>query len=38
MIVTLTPNPSTDRTVTLAGELQRGAVLRAESVTSQSGG
>ena len=38
MIVTLTPNPSIDRTVTLAGELQRGAVLRAESVTSQGGG
>ena len=38
MIVTLTPNPSIDRTVSLAGELVRGAVLRAESVTSQAGG
>ncbi|MCW2853831.1 MAG: PfkB domain protein [Nocardioides sp.] len=38
MIVTLTPNPSVDRTVTLAGELRRGAVQRAEAVTSQAGG
>jgi 1-phosphofructokinase len=38
VIVTLTPNPSIDRTVSLAGELQRGAVLRAEAVTSQGGG
>ena len=38
MIVTLTPNPSIDRTVALAGDLVRGAVLRAESVTSQAGG
>jgi 1-phosphofructokinase len=38
MIVTLTANPSVDRTVTLAGELQRGAVLRAASVTAQAGG
>ncbi|MEO5709266.1 MAG: 1-phosphofructokinase family hexose kinase [Nocardioidaceae bacterium] len=38
MIVTLTPNPSIDRTVALAGELVRGAVLRAGSVTSQAGG
>ncbi len=38
MIVTLTPNPSVDRTVALAGPLERGAVLRAESVTSQAGG
>ena len=38
MILTLTPNPSIDRTVALAGVLERGAVLRAESVTSQSGG
>ena len=38
MIVTLTPNPSIDRTVTLAGRLERGAVQRAESVTSQAGG
>ena len=38
MIVTLTANPSTDRTVRLAGPLQRGAVQRAESVFSQAGG
>ena len=38
MIVTLTPNPSIDRTVTLTGVLQRGAVLRASSTTSQGGG
>jgi 1-phosphofructokinase len=38
MILTLTPNPSIDRTVTLAGELTRGSVLRAESVTSVAGG
>ena len=38
MIVTLTPNPSHDRTVTLAAPLERGAVQRAESVTSQAGG
>jgi 1-phosphofructokinase len=38
MIVTLTPNPSHDRTVALAGRLERGAVQRAESVTSQAGG
>ncbi len=38
MIVTLTANPSLDRTVTLAGPLQRGGVQRAESVTSQAGG
>lgn len=38
MIVTLTPNPSIDRTVTLTSRLERGSVLRAESVTSQSGG
>lgn len=38
MIVTLTPNPSIDRTVTLTGELQRGAVLRAGSTTDQGGG
>ena len=37
-IVTLTPNPSIDRTVTLTGELQRGAVLRAAAISSQSGG
>lgn len=38
MIVTLTPNPSIDRTVTLAAPLARGAVQRVVGVTSQSGG
>ena len=38
MIVTLTANPSHDRTVNLAGRLERGAVQRAESVISQAGG
>jgi 1-phosphofructokinase len=38
VIVTLTPNPSTDRTVELTGELRRGAVLRTASVISQAGG
>ena len=38
MILTLTPNPSVDRTVTLAGRLVRGSVLRADTVTSQAGG
>ncbi|MCW2792726.1 MAG: PfkB domain protein [Nocardioides sp.] len=38
MIVTLTPNPSHDRTVTLSAPLQRGAVQRADSVISQAGG
>ena len=38
MIVTLTPNPSVDRTVALASPLTRGAVLRADSVTAQAGG
>ncbi len=38
MIVTLTPNPSHDRTVALAGPLDRGSVIRAESMTSQAGG
>ncbi|MFC6288525.1 1-phosphofructokinase family hexose kinase [Nocardioides sp. GCM10027113] len=38
MIITLTANPSHDRTVTLAAPLTRGAVQRAESVTSQAGG
>ena len=38
LVVTLTPNPSIDRTVALTGVLDRGAVLRAESVTSQAGG
>ena len=38
MILTLTPNPSIDRTVTLDGELSRGQVHRVASVTSQAGG
>lgn len=38
MIVTLTPNPSIDRTVALAGRLARGSVQRADSMTSQAGG
>ena len=38
MIVTLTANPSHDRTVMLGGPLERGAVQRADSVTSQAGG
>jgi 1-phosphofructokinase len=38
MILTLTPNPSIDRTVTLAGPRVRGAVQRVDTVTSQGGG
>lgn len=38
MIVTLTAHPSIDQTVALAGPLERGAVLRADSATSQPGG
>lgn len=38
MIVTLTANPSIDRTVDLTGPLERGGVLRASGVTSQSAG
>ncbi|BBX19326.1 1-phosphofructokinase [Mycolicibacterium duvalii] len=38
MIVTVTPNPSIDRTVTLPSALTRGAVHRVTSVTSQAGG
>ncbi len=38
MILTLTPNPSIDRTITLAGQLARGHVQRVVSVTSQAGG
>jgi 1-phosphofructokinase len=38
MILTLTPNPSIDQTVALAGPLVPGAVQRAASVTSQAGG
>ena len=38
MIVTVTPNPSIDRTVTLPAELVRGAVHRVTSVSSEPGG
>lgn len=38
MILTLTPNPSLDQTVSLAGDLSRGAVQRAVAVLSQAGG
>jgi len=38
MILTLTPNPSIDRTVDLAGPLARGEVQRVTSVVSQGGG
>lgn len=38
MIVTLTANPSLDRTVELPGTLLRGAVQRAVSTTEESGG
>jgi len=38
VIVTVTPNPSIDRTVTLPGELVRGAVHRVGSVSSEPGG
>lgn len=38
MIVTLTPNPSVDRTVVLDGVLARGAVQRARSETTHPGG
>jgi len=38
VIVTLTAHPSVDQTVALAGSLERGAVLRALSATSQAGG
>ncbi|MGE2715834.1 1-phosphofructokinase family hexose kinase [Mycolicibacterium litorale] len=38
MIVTVTPNPSIDRTVTLPGPLTRGAVQRVTSVTNEPGG
>jgi len=37
-IVTLTANPSFDRTVALNGPLARGAVLRVRQMTSQAGG
>ena len=38
MIVTVTPNPSIDRTVTLSTPLTRGAVHRVSSVTTEPGG
>jgi 1-phosphofructokinase len=38
MIVTVTPNPSIDRTATLSAPLTRGAVHRVSSVTSEPGG
>ncbi|MCX2934332.1 1-phosphofructokinase [Mycobacterium sp. CVI_P3] len=38
MIVTVTPNPSIDRTVTLPAQLVRGAVHRVQSVTIEPGG
>ncbi|KAA0111133.1 1-phosphofructokinase [Mycolicibacterium sp. P1-5] len=38
MIVTVTPNPSIDRTVTLPTALVRGAVHRVQSVTTEPGG
>jgi 1-phosphofructokinase len=38
MIVTLTANPSFDRTIELAGRLVRGGVLRADAVLEQAGG
>ncbi|MBT2520306.1 1-phosphofructokinase family hexose kinase [Arthrobacter sp. ISL-28] len=38
MIVTLTANPSLDRTVALSGPLERGEVQRAVSVSQESGG
>ncbi|HET7691288.1 MAG TPA: 1-phosphofructokinase family hexose kinase [Nocardioidaceae bacterium] len=37
-IVTLTANPSLDRTVALPGPLERGAVVRVDAMTSQAGG
>jgi 1-phosphofructokinase len=38
MIVTVTPNPGLDRTLTLAAPLTRGAVQRVDSVTVEPGG
>ena len=38
MILTVTPNPSIDRTVVLPGTLRRGAVHRADAVLFQPGG
>jgi 1-phosphofructokinase len=38
MIITVTPNPSIDRTVTLTAPLTRGAVHRVSSVSAEPGG
>ncbi|MED5815668.1 1-phosphofructokinase family hexose kinase [Mycolicibacterium sp. 050232] len=38
MIITVTPNPSLDRTITLGSPLARGAVQRVDSVTVEPGG
>lgn len=38
MIVTVTPNPGIDRTVTLTAALTRGAVHRVQSVSNEAGG
>ena len=38
MILTLTPNPSLDRTVSLPGPLQRGTVQRLTGVVMEPGG
>ncbi|WP_166907526.1 1-phosphofructokinase family hexose kinase [Mycobacterium sp. DL440] len=38
MIITVTPNPSLDRTLTLGSPLTRGAVQRIDSVTVEPGG
>jgi 1-phosphofructokinase len=38
MILTVTPNPSLDRTIELTGELQRGQVQRAARTTDEPGG
>ncbi|WP_135451395.1 1-phosphofructokinase family hexose kinase [Mycobacterium sp. DL99] len=38
MIITVTPNPSLDRTVTVGSPLTRGAVQRVDSVTVEPGG
>ncbi|WP_293785312.1 1-phosphofructokinase family hexose kinase [uncultured Aeromicrobium sp.] len=38
MIVTLTPNPSTDRTIHLASPLKRGSVMRSVSAHDEAGG
>jgi 1-phosphofructokinase len=38
LILTVTPNPSIDRTVTLASPVTRGAVHRVTSVTHEPGG